>query len=84
MLPTFLCQNIGDPQVPALNLVAFFQELFKIKVPCELHLFEKGSHGFGIRDTIGMSNAAWPRLFVIWGASHDFFPASAYPSERKA
>ena len=82
--PTFMCQNIGDPQVPVLNLVAFFQELLKIKVPCELHMFEKGGHGFGIRDTIGMPNAAWPRLFVTWGASNGFFRTSAYPPERKA
>jgi len=71
--PCFLCQNIDDPQVPVANLVLFFEALRKAGIPCELHLFEKGGHGFGIRGAIGTPTAAWARLFLAWGASHGFF-----------
>jgi len=73
--PCFLAQNIDDPQVPVRNLVAFFEALRKASVPCELHLFEKGGHGFGIRGALGTPTAAWTRLFLAWGASHGFFRA---------
>jgi len=71
--PSFLCQNIDDPQVPVANLVAFFEALRKAGVPSELHLFEKGGHGFGIRGALGTPTAIWPKLFLAWGASHGFF-----------
>ena len=75
--PSFLCQNIDDPQVPVANLILFFEALRKASVPCELHLFEKGGHGFGIRGALGTPTAIWPRLFVAWGASHGFFRTPA-------
>jgi acetyl esterase/lipase len=73
MPPCFLAQNIDDPQVPVGNLVLFFEALRKEKVPCELHLFEKGGHGFGIRGAVGLTTAAWTQLFLTWGKSHNFF-----------
>lgn len=75
--PCFLCQNIDDPQVPVGNLMAFFEALRKAGVACELHLFEKGGHGFGIRGALGTPTAAWPKLFLAWGASHGFFRTPA-------
>jgi acetyl esterase/lipase len=75
--PSFLCQNIDDPQVPVANLVLFFEALRKAGVPCELHLFEKGGHGFGIRGALDTPTSAWARLFVAWGASHGFFRTPA-------
>lgn len=71
--PSFLCQNIDDSQVPVANLVAFFEALRKTGIPCEMHLFEKGGHGFGIRGAIGTPTVAWPSLFVAWGKAQGFF-----------
>ncbi len=76
MPPVFLAQNIDDPQVPVGNLVLFFEALRKAGVPCELHLFERGGHGFGIRGAVGLTTAAWTQLFLAWGASHKFFSAA--------
>jgi acetyl esterase/lipase len=73
--PTFMCQNIDDTQVPVANLVAMFETLRKTGIPCEMHLFEKGGHGFGIRGAVGTPTAVWPNLFVAWGKSHGFFRA---------
>jgi hypothetical protein len=34
-------------------------------VPAELHIFQKGGHGFGIREN-GIPADNWPNLFIDW------------------
>jgi acetyl esterase/lipase len=46
--PTFLVHTSGDKGVPAENSVLFYLALRKAKVPAELHIYEKGGHGFGM------------------------------------
>jgi len=65
-----------DPSVPVLTSLAVFTALKAAKVPSELHVFEEGGHGFGIRMTAGKPAQAWPGLFVAWGARHGFFTAA--------
>ena len=43
--PTFLWHTVADRGVPMENSVAFFLALRKVKVPAEMHLYEKGTHG---------------------------------------
>jgi acetyl esterase/lipase len=45
--PTFLVHADDDKVVPAENSVAFYLALRKAKVPAEMHIYEKGGHGFG-------------------------------------
>jgi acetyl esterase/lipase len=44
--PTFLCVAQND-QWPALGSAQFFADLTKAGVPAELHIYQKGRHGFG-------------------------------------
>lgn len=46
--PTFLVAAQDDDAVPAQNSIAFYQAMIAHKVPGELHLWEKGGHGFGM------------------------------------
>ena len=46
--PTFLAHTDEDAGVPAENSLLFALALRKAKVPCELHLFQKGIHGLGL------------------------------------
>jgi acetyl esterase/lipase len=63
--PTFLLHARNDKTVPFANAVNFEQALIKNKVPNELHLFEKGGHGFGMRkQNIPADN--WPNLLKKW------------------
>ncbi|MDI1326029.1 MAG: hypothetical protein PSV23_04430 [Brevundimonas sp.] len=39
-------------------------------VRTEMHLFEEGGHGFGIRLIAGRPAAVWPELVLAWGARH--------------
>ena len=45
--PTFLVHADDDEVVPPENSIAFYLALRKAKVPAEMHIYEKGGHGFG-------------------------------------
>ena len=63
--PTFMVHSFHDQAVPAENSVRFYLALRKAGVPVELHLFEKGGHGYGL----GSGDDApsdWPGLCRKW------------------
>jgi acetyl esterase/lipase len=70
--PTFLCAANDDPEVPLDNTFRMFGSLRAAKVPAELHVFDKGGHGFGLGEQ-GQPVSQWPELFLRWGASHGYF-----------
>lgn len=45
--PTFLVHADDDKAVPPENSIYFYLALKKAKVPAEMHIYEKGGHGFG-------------------------------------
>ncbi|MFZ3006763.1 MAG: alpha/beta hydrolase [Phenylobacterium sp.] len=64
--PTFLVHAVDDASVPVENSLQLFEALRARKVPVEMHLFEEGGHGFGLRFTVGKPAAAWPDLVLAW------------------
>jgi acetyl esterase/lipase len=67
--PTFLAAAADDRTVPIENSIAMFQALRAQGVASEMHLFEKGGHGFGLQKPDG-SPSPWPDLFLDWAARH--------------
>lgn len=67
--PTFLLHAIDDPAVKVENSLVFFNALRGLGVPVEMHLFERGKHGFGIRDAQGLPLAIWPEMMMNWIAT---------------
>ncbi len=67
--PTFLLHAVDDPAVKVENSVVMFTALRRLGVPVEMHLFEQGAHGFGIRDALGLPVAIWPELMMGWIAT---------------
>ncbi|HOA72295.1 MAG TPA: alpha/beta hydrolase [Phycisphaerae bacterium] len=63
--PTFLVHTDEDKGVPVENSLAFYAALRKAKVPAELHVFEKGPHGFGLGKP-DLAASAWPQLCEKW------------------
>ncbi|AQT67982.1 Acetylxylan esterase precursor [Anaerohalosphaera lusitana] len=63
--PTFLLHCNGDKGVLPENSVAFYQALRKQNLDAEMHIFRKGSHGFGIRN---LDNPIfdWPARAADW------------------
>lgn len=72
--PTFLAQAADDPIANIGNSLVMFQALKKNDVDAELHVFDKGGHGWGLGDP-GSAVAAWPRLFAAWARRNGFFSA---------
>jgi acetyl esterase/lipase len=66
--PCFLAHALDDGAVPYGNSVAMIEALRAQKIPCELHLFEKGGHGFGFHLPKDFTGARWPELFRAWMA----------------
>lgn len=63
--PTFMVTTSEDTTVPPENTMDFYQALRKAGVPAELHIFEKGNHGFGL--TAGEPNhEVWHILLEQW------------------
>ena len=63
--PTFLLHADDDPTVPGENSAIIYLALKEAKTPVEMHVFKRGGHGFGIRDTKG-PNEKWPELCADW------------------
>ena len=61
--PVFLVHAADDPSVPVQNALLMFAALKARAIPAELHVFEEGGHGFGLRFVAGKPVAAWPVLF---------------------
>ena len=68
--PTFLLHAMDDEAVPVENSLQLLTTLRAAGVPCEVHLFQEGGHGFGIRLIAGKPAAAWPQLALAWAARH--------------
>lgn len=48
--PSFLVHASDDNVVPSSNSILFYEALMKYKIPAELHVYEKGGHGFGLHN----------------------------------
>ena len=71
--PTFITLAADDKEVDPRNGLSMFAALRTAGVASELHVFEEGGHGFGIRGIQGKPAAIWPDLFLRWGARHGMF-----------
>ena len=58
-----------SPPVPLENSLLFFAALRKAGVPAEMHLYEKGPHGFGAGRGQGTASG-WVTRCIEWMASH--------------
>jgi acetyl esterase/lipase len=63
--PAFIVHGWDDAVVPVENAIAYVTACRSAGVPCELHVFARGPHGFGLARRAG-AVAAWPRLCAEW------------------
>ena len=64
--PMFIVNARVDRLTPADKCLDFYARLLKAGVNAELHVFSKGSHGFGLGAGRGKSVAMWPTSFAAW------------------
>lgn len=64
--PTFLVHANNDSSVPVKNSILFNEALVKYKVPAEMHIYQSGGHGFGLK-------GGWFETMKNWMESNKFF-----------
>lgn len=67
--PHFLLHAEDDPVVTPDHTLALRNALLAKKIPVETHLYAKGGHGFGIRNTKGLPVENWPERLMTFGKS---------------
>jgi acetyl esterase/lipase len=63
--PAFLVHSADDKVVPIQNSIVYFEGLQNYSIPSELHIFQKGGHGYGLSPEKG-TQSAWPGLCIRW------------------
>ncbi len=63
--PTFLVHSNEDRGVPPENSVLFYLALRKAGVPAEMHIYDKGPHGFGL-GSLDAVLSTWPARLADW------------------
>ena len=69
--PGFVVATVDDRVVPAINSTQYANACIAKGVPVELHLFEKGGHGYGMW-TKDRRLSTWPALFDEWLTTRGF------------
>ena len=65
--PCFLWTTFEDKTVPMENTLLFAEALRKNKVPFDLHLYEKGGHGMGLKDKTPFEHPhPWAGECLFW------------------
>ncbi len=66
MPPVFIGHAADDPGAKVEGSVMLFSQLKAAKVPCEMHIYQKGGHGFGLRPADAPCPTDWPKRFAEW------------------
>ena len=70
--PTFLVHADDDTVVPIENSLNYYTTLHENNVPVAFHVFEKGGHGFSMRDKRLVKQ--WTLLLKNWLVLNEFIP----------
>lgn len=66
----FLIHSENDLTVPVGNSIVYYRALLKNNIPVELHVYEKGGHGFGMNNRT--TEDQWMERLRNWLEIHNF------------
>jgi acetyl esterase/lipase len=69
--PAFLVHSIDDEAVPVQNSINYAMALRKHEVPCELHVYQSGGHGYGLGRSRN-TESSWPEACRKWLEARGF------------
>ncbi len=61
--PAFMVHAFDDRTVHIENSIRYMERLQEFNIPCEMHFYKKGGHGFGMKE--GYTDS-WPNLMLRW------------------
>lgn len=68
---TLLIHASDDEAVPVANSLSMYRALLSARVPAQLHVFDAGGHGFGLRGVVGKNASMWPLLVQSWALADE-------------
>ncbi len=81
--PLFIINAIDDRLTPVDRCVEFYQSLLKAGAHAELHVYNKGGHGFDMGEGHGESVGLWKESFLAWLSDSGFTSEQAHSSRPK-
>jgi len=63
--PAFMVHSLDDGAVPVQNSISYALAMHKFNIPCELHLYQTGGHGYGLGKSAN-TESAWPEACRKW------------------
>jgi acetyl esterase/lipase len=69
--PAFLVHSIDDDAVPVQNSIHYVLALKKFKIPCELHIYQSGGHGYGLGRSDN-TESTWTEACAKWLKARGF------------
>lgn len=71
--PMFIAQTADDTASPVGGALALFGKLVEARVPAELHVYERGGHGYGLRRREHAPGTGdWPARMLDWLRTRGF------------
>jgi acetyl esterase/lipase len=69
--PAFLVHSMDDNAVPVINSINYALALHRFNIPCELHIYQKGGHGYGLGRS-NNSESGWRYACSKWLEDNGF------------
>jgi dipeptidyl aminopeptidase/acylaminoacyl peptidase len=69
--PAFLVHSVDDDAVPVENSINYAMALHKYNIPCELHIYQSGKHGYGMGRTSN-TESSWTEACKKWLVMNGF------------
>ena len=63
--PAFMVHSLDDGAVPVQNSINYALAMHKFNIPCELHLYQTGGHGYGLGKSTN-TESTWPEACRKW------------------
>jgi acetyl esterase/lipase len=81
--PAFIAMTQDDP-IGIEGVYAYALAMKAAKVPCEVHAYPVGGHGYGLRPSKNPIPTAWPRLAAEWMGTQGLLKATGASADAKA
>jgi acetyl esterase/lipase len=69
--PAFMVHSLDDGVVPVQNSINYALAMHQFNIPCELHLYQTGGHGYGLGKSTN-TESTWPEACRKWLESRGF------------
>jgi len=79
--PTFLIHSIDDGAVPVQNSIDYALAMKKHNIPCELHIYQSGGHGYGLGRSKN-TESSWPEACQKWLETRGYISTKKTPKDE--